>query len=270
MDKRIIKKQMSPEFIKSVEGSKLEIDDKVNLLLTATGLKPASELLFIIREGNEKSIWQRISEDDVKKIIFAVEKSGIPFRLGERKIDTHEYEEINTAGENTGVKKVRKIEHMQILVGRSKKDLNRLEEALKLGRDLNIYSGPDLVAETKEELEQLEKKLRIKSPKSKSKKLYDRQIGLAFGYPPTAVEAFVGKRKQLDITTLPEKIRFSDAMLFSSPTLSANNWQKEIKQGQVYADFIKSVSPAIYEKMIEIIKKSYGELSIVFKKLKKK
>lgn len=43
------KTKIAPEFLKSVEESKLVIDDKVNLLLTKVGVKPASEIKLIIK-----------------------------------------------------------------------------------------------------------------------------------------------------------------------------------------------------------------------------
>lgn len=41
-------------------------------------------------------------------------------------------------------------------------------------------------------------------------------------------------------------------MTFFSSTLSKDNWQEEIKQGEQYTQFIKKISPAIYEEMKSI------------------
>ena len=221
-------KELSPEFVKEVEKSKLEIDDKVNLLLTAAGLKPASEIgLFIKEENIEKFSTQRISEQEVKQPISAIEKSGIPFKLGERKIDEYEYEEMETPGKFTGKKGRRKIECISVLVGRNEEDLFKLESVLREAK--------------------------------KSGKTDPEKFGLALGFPPTAVEAFVGKKESINVVDSPREIWESDAAFFSTPTLSKDNWQEELKQGQARADFIKSASPAIYEKMVKVVKRSYLE-----------
>jgi len=113
------------------------------------------------------------------------------------------------------IEKFYQREQMKILIGRSKDDLNFLIKALE----------------------------------SKS----DELLGKAFGFPATAIEAYTGKREKLDFSTLPKEIRESDAVLFSSPTLSRDNWQEEIKQGQQYADFLKNISTRIYEEMRNVV-----------------
>ncbi len=112
------------------------------------------------------------------------------------------------------IEKVYEREQINILVGHSKEDLDFLIEA----------------RQTKN----------------------DELLGKAFGFSPTAIEAFVGKRKKLDINSLPREIQESDALLFSSPTLSEDNWQEEVKQGQLYADFIKDLNPNIYREVLAI------------------
>ena len=97
-----------------------------------------------------------------------------------------------------------------------------------------------LIGRSKEDLDILIQALQTKS---------DELLGKAFGFPKTAIEAFTGKREKLDISALPQETRESDAVLFSSPFLSKDNWREEIKQGQRDADFIKKISPIIYEEM---------------------
>jgi len=102
-------------------------------------------------------------------------------------------------------------EQMSILIGRSPKELGFLERALE----------------------------------SKS----DEMLGKAFGFPPTAVEAFVGKRKPLNRHSLALEIQHGDGILFSSPTLSQDSWQEEIKYGQQRGKFIKKISSQLYNEM---------------------
>lgn len=108
-----------------------------------------------------------------------------------------------------GIERKYSREHIEVLVARTEKELAEISEALKSG-------SPEL-------------------------------IGQAYGYPEGSIPVFEGKRPQLDIQSLPPEIRTSDAIIFSSPTLSADGWQGEIKLGQQYADFLKKVSPQVYQ-----------------------
>lgn len=121
-----------------------------------------------------------------------------------------------------GPKKVWKWNRIHVLIGRTQEDLDFLVKALASNNDA--------------------------------------LIGQAFGFPPTAVDAYCGKSKRFDVKNikkLPKKVRESEAVLFSSPTLSADNWQEEIKQGQSWADFIKKTSPVIYKEAIKTMKTRY-------------
>jgi len=74
----------------------------------------------------------------------------------------------------------------------------------------------------------------------------DKELGQALGIPSTAIEAFVGEIDKLD--PIPEDIKNSEAMRFSpTQVLSAEHWEEELKIGQERADFLKSVSPTLYE-----------------------
>lgn len=210
--------ELKPEFIKSIEKSKLTPDDKINIVLTKVDLKPASEILLVIKSEYEKEITEHMQEKDVQEVIKIIKKSGLPFQLGKRETIKESYQ----TEEEPKIEKFFQREQMKILIGRSKEDLDFLVQAL----------------ETKS----------------------DELLGRAFGFPETAIEAFVGKKEKLDISKLSKEIRESDAVLFSSPTLSENNWQEEIKQGQSYADFIKKISPTIYEEMKAVALRRVSEV----------
>lgn len=80
----------------------------------------------------------------------------------------------------------------------------------------------------------------------------EESLGLAIGFPKTAVEAYLGKRKRLNKNTLPEEVRKSDAVRFCKFILSADNWHNEIEQGQKYANLVKEVSPNTYYEFLTI------------------
>lgn len=201
------KVELAPELVKRVENSKIALDDKVNILLTKAGFRPASEINLIIKSEYEGEITEHMDGKDVKEALQIIKELGLPFKLGERKTEQESYYAV----EEPEIEKFYQREQQKILIGRTREDLDFL----------------------------------IKAVQSDSNEM----LGKAYGFPPTAVEAFTGKRKILNISNLPREIKESDGILFSSPTLSANNWQEEIKQGQRNADFIKSISPTIYKEM---------------------
>lgn len=205
--------EISPEFVKDIEESKIESYDKMNILLTKAGFKPASEIDLIIKTDHEDGTTKHMSEGDVQKAIDIIKESGLFYELGKRETKKEEYE---VEGEKD--KKYYSREQMNILIARSKDDLDFFKKAFETGSD--------------------------------------EMLGRAFGFPPTSVEAFIGKREKMDINILPKEIKESDAMIFSSPTLSKDNWQEEIKQGQRNADFIKKISLKIYEEQKEIVLRS--------------
>lgn len=200
-------KEILPEEVERVEGSKMAIDDKINLLLTKGGLKPASEILLVIKTQDNEGLTEHMNEKEVREALSIVQKSGLPYRVKDRETVQEPYWTKN----EPNTQRFYKREQMEILVGHSPEDLELLERALE----------------------------------SKSGEI----MGRAFGFPPTAIEAFVGKKEQLDRLSLPQNIRYSDGILFSSPTLSKDNWREEIRQGQRYGEFIKKLSPKLYEEM---------------------
>lgn len=202
-----LEKKISPELVRAIEEGDFSVPDKVNMLLTKAGLKPASELTLTIRTWNKEEDTNHMTEDDIKRDIWIIKELGMPVQFGNREVTEIE----------GGNKKYHR-EEMNILIGRTKEDLDFLIEAQK----------------------------------SKD----DELLGRAYGFPPTAVEAWAGKRKGLNVKRLPKEVREGEAMLFSSPTLSADNWQKEIEQGQRDADYIKGISPIIYKELIEMMKNS--------------
>lgn len=240
-----IEREINPEFIKEIEESKFEINDKINLLLTMGGLKPASEIKLITRTIHNDEITEDIAEEDLEKAISIIKKSGLFFEIGETRTVKAEYR-----GKGDG-KKYFQRDQITILVGRTQEEFEQLKKAIEFARSIGI-TGVDLEADTKEDLEKLKKKLHPHPPKKSDRIKYDEEMGSAFGYPPTAIEAFVGKRKKLNIKKLSKEIRESEAILFLSPTLSADNWREEIKQGQIWADFIKKVSPKIYKERMRL------------------
>lgn len=206
-EEKIRGREFMSELLERIEKSKIEIDDKINLILTKSGLKPASEILLVIKTWYDEVLTEHMSEEDVREAVNIIRALGLPYRLGERKV----IEEFYSTEDEPDRKKFFWRDQMNILVGRTPEDLEFLERALQSHSD--------------------------------------EMLGKAFGFPPTAVEAFVGKREALDRKSLPLDVQRSDRILFSSPTLSRDNWQQETAQGKLYGEFIKKTSPKLYEEM---------------------
>lgn len=79
-------------------------------------------------------------------------------------------------------------------------------------------------------------------------------FGRAYGFPQSAIEAYLGKRKIIDSNKLSGKIKQQDALAFSKFKLSKDNWQEELKKAKEWADAIKETSPKIYNEFMGIMK----------------
>ncbi len=181
----------------------LTVDDKINLLLTKAGLKPASNLDIVISTRDTEGKREHINNQQLEKILSLIRQSGLPHVIGEKEVT----DEKSITEDNE--EKPYHRERIEVLIARTTQELERLQAALQSGSD--------------------------------------EQIGEALGFPDGAIQAFVGKKPALDHKSLSEEMLKSDAMLFSSPTLSAENWQEEIEAGQKSSEYIKKISPEIYQ-----------------------
>lgn len=212
--------KIAPEEVEQIEKSKITIDDKINLLLTKGGLKPASEILLVIKTQDDEGLTEHMSEEEVQESLRIIQESGLPNHLKDRETIQEPYR----TKRGPEIQRFYRREQMKILIGRSPEELGFLERALE----------------------------------SKS----DEMLGKAFGFQPTTIEAFVGKKEVLNRQDLPSDIKHSDGILFSSPTLSRDNWQEEIKQGQRYGEFVKKISPKLYEEMRSMALKNLENLDL--------
>jgi len=198
--------ELAPETVREVEGLKISEHDKVAVLLTIGGLKPASKI-EILHDGD--------TAPEVRETVSFAQKAGLKFEVKDRKFSPKRG--LGSMGLTS------------ILISGNQDVLKSLSQA------------EDHLAEW------AESDKRILADRRNA----DGAVGKALGFPRTAIEAFVGKRKVLDPKELPVEFRKSEARRFCGFSLSEDNWQEEIKQGQTYADFIRRVSPIIYQEYIE-------------------
>src|SRR3989344_3823675 len=202
---------IDPEILEKVEGLNLDLNQKGELLLVEGGVKPATLVDFDVR------IWQEGEEPFVLKTEEDVKKFFET--INQMNVLSQAIQrEIRTEkhrqkiqGKRTWVNTYH--DHTGALIGSTGENLNRLVEAIASGNH--------------------------------------ESIGGALGYPPTAIEAFAGKRTRLDLKKIPREILLGDGMTFVTPTLSQDNWENEIKTGEQYAQFLKKESPELYKLIME-------------------
>jgi hypothetical protein len=202
----------SKEFIEAVEKSKLDANDKANLLLVKAGLKPAAEIELMISLKTDDDTQTYLTEDEVQKSIALIENSGLSHKIGERKFVKGSY----TIREEPGKPETKKPtvgESIPTFVAGSQEKLDALSE---------IWDTED-----------------------------EEAIGKALGIPKSAVEAFTGKREAINLYELPDDIQNKEAAVFLTPTLSKENWREEMKEGTKRAAFIKRICPSIYKELIK-------------------
>src|SRR3989344_969542 len=71
-------KEIDPEFIGKVENAKLQIPDKVNLLLVKAGVKPATEITFNVGSDGEIISLTTKELEDIESLIG---QSGLPYEI---------------------------------------------------------------------------------------------------------------------------------------------------------------------------------------------
>jgi hypothetical protein len=211
--------EVSPELVEKIENSKLDTDSKVGLLLVKAGIKPSSSLELTIRTG--ENIW--LTSEDLREVEAILKNSGLAFDVGEILTEGSEEDEEKKDKSKT-------LDTVEILISGSQDKLEHLKEIK--GR----LPGPQQVGRGKYT--------------EKQRRADYKELGLAFGYPESAIEAFMNDTT-IAKDDLPEDVRKSSAFVFSTFRLSKDNWQEELKQGQAWADCVGSLSPKTYNEVME-------------------
>ncbi len=115
----------------------------------------------------------------------------------------------------------------------------------------SAYFENYIVAGKKEDAELLLSYLDINGPQ-----VSDSQYGAMYGFPKTAVEAFANREREdqdqvLGRDELPEEIQAQDYAAFIWFMLSKDHWQQELEEIKERAETIKSIDPALYERMVK-------------------
>ncbi len=73
--------------------------------------------------------------------------------------------------------------------------------------------------------------------------------GRLFGFPETAIEAFLDKKEKMPREELPDEVRNSECYPFLQFVVSRENWPQEIKTAERWAEVIKVNSPKLFEEL---------------------
>lgn len=82
----------------------------------------------------------------------------------------------------------------------------------------------------------------------------DKLFGEIYGFPKTSIEAYGKTDETMNYQELPHQVRDSEEYAFAIFKLSRNNWKEELKTVRRWSEFVKQVSPKIYQEYIEFMK----------------
>lgn len=79
---------------------------------------------------------------------------------------------------------------------------------------------------------------------------HQKELGIIYGFPATAVEAFAEKKKGIFFKDLPEEIKNQDFAAFHGFRLSKDHWREELETNKKWAEVIKEIAPDLYYKLV--------------------
>ena len=110
-----------------------------------------------------------------------------------------------------------KREEFPIFVGKDKKSLDELKKAINSGKD--------------------------------------KALGQAYGFPKSAIAAYIGTKEKISVEDLPKDIKNKEWFPFVRfAVLSKDNWKQELKTPKLWAKIVKKHSPKLYEEFIKFVK----------------
>lgn len=123
-DETLESRDINPELARKVEDSKMEVDDKINFLLTKGGLKPASVIELPVWLETEEGKKEILSENEIREVLEIIKESGLNFHIREREIIKGSYR----TEEEPEVEKFSRAERIEIMIADSKENLELLKK----------------------------------------------------------------------------------------------------------------------------------------------
>lgn len=197
---------MNNDAIYAIEQTPLMPNYKYSLLLVAAGLRPGAWLNINSKTWINNEEPQSAAKEDVDLIVAAIKASELKYSITRTTLDDHLDEEHP--------EKNRYMEITYFLVAKDNVSLQRLIDST----GLSVNARP---------------------------KLLDKELGLALGYPMTAVEAYVNGEKARFLD-LPLKVQLEEPAQFILMALSEAHWEEELVVSGAWAEKVKELSPQIY------------------------
>jgi hypothetical protein len=134
--------------------------------------------------------------------------------------------------------------------------LGKLGMACKIGEsELNEFTSAEnidmqrervaIVYGTKDSLDRL-----MRAEKTQN----HNEMGLCYGYPETAINAYGNDEKSMPRRDLPSEIKAKEFYPFIEFFPSKDNWREEIKTAENRAAVVKRISPKLFEEYSEYAK----------------
>ena len=196
-------REVSPEIVEAIEKSSFGMANKVDILLTASGIKPASWIHLTVEGETRPGVKVELSDVEIEGCRDLLKKIG-NYKEGRHFINPTKWE-----NGSEGIEK-----EFEFMLGSTPKNLEKLCST---------------VADDNE-----------------------HEIGIALGYSETAVDAYCGESEMLDISKFGDEVLFSEAFVFNPGKLSADHWQEELQHYQRWADYVRRVSPNLYNQIMGI------------------
>ena len=224
------------ERVKIIGKLPLSPHTKAKLLLVYAGMKPSTAFCF---------------RRDI--IIDTITSTGTEMRAGDI-VSEKEVQEIALALSLVG------IPYLLITKAyRTKGYLLYGDKKSRLPITSEVFTKEFIVHVAKNR-EWLERKVRART---------DEESGICYGFPPSAIEAYVGKRKRLrSDKKFPVELKAAAAIAWFIK--SKDNWREELKTGELWAEAVRELNPTLYDALVNPEKYGLGKYGMQLSEAEKK
>lgn len=212
-----LEKDLRKEEVETIENLSISIFEKMDLLLTKIGYKKICDVKIVTEVWYEGEVEKSLDYDKVEEIKNKIKELGMEIDISEEKEEiTTEYEDDDVNEDNahlkTGINKTNK--YLDISIAKNKTARDEYVEAL---RSQDHF-----------------------------------KMGESFGFPKTAISAFLDESKAIRRENLPEQIKNDDVYYFITfRVLSKDHWQDEVNLVRKWQKAVKKNSPKIYEEYLK-------------------
>ena len=207
------------ELVERLEKAPLDINDKIEFLLTWKELKLADDISVATQSWKENEPPKHLDLKRVEQLKELAKDMELFCIIGPKQIVDGEYFYKTEDGQE----KIEKQEEVILYLAKKKENLDLLMKAIKTEDDQllgKLYRFPESAIEA-----------------------YRK-------------ENETGKKETIDVSDLPSEIQKQDSVAFARFKLSKDDWQEELKTGKKWAETVKKTSPKLCSEFIEFMSKT--------------